>query len=304
MEPVRTFSLAAYLKREERAAGEALGRTLTPPGVLSGLPEALIGPIHHTLEAGGKRLRPILCAAAFRACGGEGDEIRDLAASLELVHAYSLMHDDLPCMDDALLRRGRPTPHTLFGERDTLLAAAVLIPAAALQAWRGALSLGLEAELASRLVEALTTAAGSRGMVGGQALDLLGEGESLDLEELDRLHRMKTGALLTAALRIGGLAARAQPEAQAALEEFGGRIGLAFQIADDVLDATSDRGTLGKDPSDQALEKSTYVALLGVEGARKAARREVKEARRALDRAGLDAPALHALADFVAARER
>jgi len=301
---VRAFSLPAFLEDEARRTAEALARTLEPPGVLSNLPERLRDPVRHTLEAGGKRIRPILCVAAFRACGGEGDEIRDLAISLELIHAYSLMHDDLPCMDDAELRRGRPTPHTVFGERATLVAAAALIPAAALQAWRAAGALGLERELAVRLVEALTTAAGAEGMVGGQALDLLGEGRSLDSGELDRLHRMKTGALLGAALRMGGLAARAEPEAQAALEEYGARIGLAFQIADDVLDATSSSGVLGKAPSDAALEKSTYVSLLGVEGARGAARREVREARAALRRVGLEAPALHALAEFVATRER
>jgi geranylgeranyl pyrophosphate synthase len=298
------FSLAGYLAREEEEAARALGRTLDPGGVLADLPGTLRGPIRHTFEAGGKRLRPILCAAAFRACGGEGDEIQELAVSLELIHAYSLMHDDLPCMDDAGLRRGRPTPHTLFGERATLLAAAALIPGAVLQAWRGAKALGLEPELAGELVDALTLAAGGRGMVGGQALDLLGEGQSLRIDELDRLHRMKTGALLTGALRMGGLAARARPEAQEALEEYGSRIGLAFQIADDVLDATSDSVTLGKDPSDRELGKSTYVALLGVEGARKAARIEARKARKALDRGRLGAPPLHALADFVVARER
>jgi geranylgeranyl pyrophosphate synthase len=281
----RSFSLAGYLAREEGEAAASLLRTLEPGGVLGALPGALQDPIRHTFEAGGKRLRPILCTAAFRACGGEGDEIWELAVSLELIHAYSLMHDDLPCMDDAGLRRGRPTPHTVFGERATLLAAAALIPAAVLQAWRGTKALGLEPEVGEGLVDALAHAAGAPGMVGGQALDLLGEGQSLDLDDLDRLHRMKTGA-------------------QEALEEYGTRIGLAFQIADDVLDATSDSATLGKAPSDQDLGKSTYVALLGVEGARKAARREVREARRALDLGGLEAPALHALADFVVARER
>jgi geranylgeranyl pyrophosphate synthase len=298
------FSLAGYLAREEAEAAAALARTLEPGGVLADLPGTLRDPIRHTFEAGGKRLRPILCTAAFRACGGEGDEIRELAVSLELIHAYSLMHDDLPCMDDAALRRGQPTPHTVFGERATLLAAGALIPAAVLQAWRGSMALGLERELGARLVEALALAAGGRGMVGGQALDLLGEGESLGIDELDRLHRMKTGALLTGALRMGGLAARAHAEAQEALEGYGSRIGLAFQIADDVLDATSDSATLGKDPSDQELGKSTYVVLLGVEGARKAARTEARRARKALDRGGLRAPALHALADFVVARER
>jgi geranylgeranyl pyrophosphate synthase len=300
----RSFSLAGYLAREEGEAAASLLRTLEPGGVLGALPGALQDPIRHTFEAGGKRLRPILCTAAFRACGGEGDEIWELAVSLELIHAYSLMHDDLPCMDDAGLRRGRPTPHTVFGERATLLAAAALIPAAVLQAWRGARSLGLEPEVGEGLVDVLAHAAGARGMVGGQALDLLGEGQSLGPDDLDRLHRMKTGALLTGALRMGGLAARARPRAQEALEEYGTRIGLAFQIADDVLDATSDSATLGKAPSDQDLGKSTYVALLGVEGARKAARREVRDARRALDVGGLEAPALHALADFVVARER
>jgi len=298
------FALDAFLEREKAWVARALDRAMEAGGVLEDLPPSLGAPVRHTVEAGGKRLRPILCAEAFRAAGGEGDGIRDLAISLELIHAYSLMHDDLPCMDDARLRRGRPTPHTVFGERATAVAAAALVPAAARQAWRGARELGLEPELAGRIVGILTRAAGGAGMVGGQALDLLGEGEVLELGELDRLHRMKTGALLTAALGMGGAAARGGAEVQDALEEYGARIGLAFQIADDLLDATSSAGALGKDPSDQALEKSTYVALLGVEGARKAAAREVREARGALKGVGVESPALHALAEYVVARDR
>lgn len=299
-----SFSFEDFLRREGRWVGERLSATLRPPGVLAELPAELRRPLAHTLEAGGKRLRPVLCAQAFRAAGGDGDEIRSLAISLELVHAYSLMHDDLPCMDDAGLRRGRPTPHTLFGERATAVAAAALIPAAALQAWNGACALGLGSDDAGQIVGTLCEAAGAAGMVGGQALDLLGEGRELEMGELDRLHRMKTGALLSAALRIGGLAARAPAGVQAALERYGARIGLAFQIADDVLDATASAGDLGKAPSDQALGKSTYVARLGVEGARKAARREVEDARQALREAGVHDRALHALARFVVARRR
>lgn len=301
---VPAFSLEAYLDREADRVGRALERTLAPAGVLDDLPDALAAPIRHTLEAGGKRLRPVLCVAAYRACGGRDEGIHDLAISLELIHAYSLMHDDLPCMDDAALRRGRPTPHTVFGEARTLRAAAALIPAAVLQVWRAATEMGLAPGTVRALAETLTDAAGAGGMVGGQALDLLGEEEALEREALDELHGMKTGALLTAALRMGALAAGADDRVRGALEEYGRRIGLAFQIADDVLDATAETSALGKHPSDEALNKSTYVGLLGVEGARDEARAEIRAALAALDEAGVESAALEGLAEFVVARER
>jgi geranylgeranyl pyrophosphate synthase len=242
---------------------------------------------------------------AYEACGGEPDTaLYDLAASIELVHAYSLMHDDLPCMDDADLRRGRPTTHRKHGEDATMRAGAALIPAAALQAWRAGTALGSSASEARRIVAALLEAAGAGGMVGGQWADLLAEGRALDSAELDALHGRKTGALLAASLVMGALAAGAPEPAVAALREYGEAVGLAFQIADDILDATQQAATLGKNPSDVALGKSTYVALHGLEAAEARARAEVARAVGALESAGLSAPRLVRLAEYVVARER
>jgi geranylgeranyl pyrophosphate synthase len=228
----------------------------------------------------------------------------DLAASLELIHAYSLMHDDLPCMDDAGLRRGRPTTHVAHGEDATLRGGAALIPAAAIQAWTAARALGCPPSVARRIALTLLDAAGAGGMVGGQWLDLEAEGRTVGPEELDDLHARKTGALLAASLLMGAIAADAPDEVLRALDQYGRAVGLAFQIADDILDATESAETLGKNPSDAMLAKSTYVALHGLEEARRLASDKVHEARVALDRSGLDAPALAALARYVVERRR
>ena len=242
--------------------------------------------------------------AAYRACGGDSPAIPELAAALELIHAYSLMHDDLPCMDDAELRRGRPTTHRAHGEVTTARAGAALIPLAALQAWSAALALGCEENAARAIVLELCQAAGAGGMVGGQALDLRAEGARLDALGLDRLHGLKTGALLTASLRIGGIAAGASAAVLDALDAYGRAVGLAFQIADDVLDATATAEDLGKHPSDEALEKTTYVAVHGLAAAAHRAAEEVARARAALDRGGVEGRALHALATYVVERRR
>lgn len=185
-----------------------------------------------------------------------------------------------------------------------MVAGAALIPAAGLHLLRSATALGLGPDTARELLRILSRAAGGEGMVGGQALDLEGEGRALGRTDLDDLHRRKTGALLVASLEMGAVAAGASGPAREAVVRYGRGLGLAFQIADDVLDATASAEALGKNPSDQALEKSTYVALLGVEGARAEARREVAEAVEALRGAGLDSPPLVALARYVVDRKR
>lgn len=259
--------------------------------------------IRHGVTSGGKRLRPILCVAAFEACGGEIDRrVYDLGASVEMIHAYSLMHDDLPCMDDGALRRGRATTHVVHGEDVTIRAGAAMIPAAALQALQASRALGCDEDRARRVALTLMEAAGGGGMVGGQWLDLLGEGRALEADELDDLHRRKTGALMAASLVIGGLAAGAPARVEQALREYGHAVGLAFQIADDILDATQSAETLGKNPSDLALDKSTYVALHGLGEARVRAGAEVETAVAALARIDFEAPVLGALARHVVER--
>ncbi len=303
MSPVaERFDLEGYLRVQAEHADRALEAAVREAQAL--LPEALYAAIRHGVLSEGKRLRLVLCATAYRACGGESPDIPELAASLELIHAYSLMHDDLPCMDDAELRRGHPTTHRVHGVEATARAGATLIPLAVLQTWRGALALGCDPGTGRRIVSELCRAAGAGGMVGGQAVDLRAEGARLGAAELDRLHALKTGALLTAALRIGGVAAGASAPVIEALDRYGAAIGLAYQIADDLLDATASAEELGKNPSDAALDKTTYVAVHGLEDAAARARAEVARARAALAGAGIDDPALHALAEYVVERRR
>ncbi len=297
------FSLERYLDHERKGVEAALEAALDR--LLPLLPPQVREAVRQGVLSGGKRLRPVLCMAAYRACGGSDREgVAHVAAALELIHAYSLMHDDLPCMDDAPLRRGRPTPHAVHGEAPTVLGGGALIPGAHLHLWRSASEMGLPPAACRELVAILAQAAGAGGMVGGQALDLLGEGRRLERDELDGLHRRKTGALLTAALSMGAVAARADSQVRKALEDYGRAIGLAFQIADDVLDATADAQALGKNPSDAELDKSTYVALLGVDEARGEARRLVRLALASLEGGGVESPALEALASYVVERER
>jgi geranylgeranyl pyrophosphate synthase len=323
--PPTAFDLEAFLEAERHAADAALDRALARWSAL--LPEAIAAAVAHGVRGGGKRLRPVLCVSAYRATrshrargdgGGAGasapgdssavsSAVYDLAASLELVHAYSLMHDDLPCMDDAELRRGLPSTHRVHGEHATILAGAAMIPLAALQALESCVALGLDTARAADIVRELTHAAGAGGMVGGQVLDLRAEGSILDAPHLDGLHRLKTGALLRGALRMGGLAAGARPDELGSLDVFGQAVGLAFQITDDVLDATGTAEALGKNPSDAALRKSTYVSVHGLEAARRRAEGEVARARKALIGAGLgperpEAAPLHALAGYSASR--
>jgi geranylgeranyl pyrophosphate synthase len=305
--------LTAYLEVEQSQVDAALERALVRWSPL--LPPGVAAAMAHGVRGGGKRLRPVLCVAAYRACGGDSSPsgasvaVYDLAASLELIHGYSLMHDDLPCMDDAALRRGLPATHRVHGDHATIVAGAAMIPVAALQAWQACGSLALDRAGARAVVRELLQASGGGGMVGGQVLDLLAEGRSLSSAELDELHGRKTGALLKGALRMGGMAAGASASVLTALDVFGQAVGLAFQIADDLLDATATVEALGKNPSDAALRKSTYVSVHGVEEARRRASSEVSRAREALAGVGLggehrETAPLHALADFAVSRGR
>ncbi|MGA9836870.1 MAG: farnesyl diphosphate synthase [Gemmatimonadaceae bacterium] len=267
---------------------------------------ALPGPvgkaIRYSLEGGGKRLRAVLFLAAYRAAGGAQDAA-DLAAAIEVVHAYSLVHDDLPCMDDDDMRRGRPTVHRVFGVAVATAAGVAMVPLAARAAARAARTMGLAPMVTTHIVEELMRASGAGGMVGGQLLDLEGEERRNSLAELERIHRAKTGALIGAAVTLGGLSAGASAERMAALDRFGASVGLAFQIADDVLDVTATTDELGKTAGkDVAYGKTTYPALLGVEGAVAKADALVAEGCGALAEAGLLSPGLERLARFIISR--
>lgn len=258
--------------------------------------------IRYSLDGEGKRLRGILVLAAFRAAGGSGDASA-LAAALEVVHAYSLVHDDLPCMDDDDMRRGRPTVHTVFGVPAATAAGMAMVPLAAHAAVEAAEALGLEPAMRGEVVRLLMRASGASGMIGGQLLDLEGEGLALDLASLERIHRCKTGALIEASLRIGALAGGAPPALVDAFGTYGAAVGLAFQIADDVLDVTATTDELGKTAGKDVQDrKSTYPALLGVDGARTRAEALVQEACAALRAQHVLTVDLERLARFVVDR--
>jgi geranylgeranyl pyrophosphate synthase len=270
---------------------------LTPLGEYA--PRVAAG-IRYSLLGGGKRFRGILLLAAYRAAGGAGDATL-LAAAVEIVHAYSLVHDDLPCMDDDDVRRGRPTVHRKFDARVATVVGLVMVPLAARTAARAAVE--LSPSVLGRIVHELMAASGAGGMIGGQMLDLEGEGKKLSLAQLEQIHSAKTGALVSAAALLGGLAAGASDDAVDALARYGSALGLAFQIIDDVLDVTATTEALGKTAGrDAALRKSTYPALLGVDGAMRRADALIDEGCEALATVGLLTPLLESVARFVVRR--
>jgi geranylgeranyl pyrophosphate synthase len=257
----------------------------------------------YALKTPGKRVRAALLLGAYRSVGGRSSGIAGVAAAVETVHAYSLVHDDLPCMDDDDLRRGRPTVHRRFDVPTATRVGFMLVPVAARLLAVAARELRLSPATLARMAAELFEAGGIEGMVGGQWLDLAAEGRTLQLSELIAIHRGKTGALIRAACTLGGIAADAAPESLDALRSYGQDIGLAFQIADDVLDATGTSEELGKPAGrDAELSKSTYVALLGVEGARSEAQRLARAAVSHLDHAGVPSEALGALAGYIVNR--
>ena len=271
-------------------------------GRLAGMPAPVAEAVRYTLAGGGKRLRGLLLLAAYDAVGGT-DDATALAAAVEVVHAYSLVHDDLPCMDDDDVRRGRATVHRAFGVPVATAAGLAMVPLAAQCAYDAAASLALPEAARGAIVQELMRASGAGGMIGGQLLDLEGEGLALSLEALERIHSAKTGALITAAVVLGGRAAGASDAQLEALRRYGASIGLAFQIYDDVLDVTATSDELGKTAGrDLALRKSTYPAHLGIEGAIARARALVEEACAALEAAGLLTPALEQVARFTVTR--
>jgi geranylgeranyl diphosphate synthase, type II len=298
---VTTFDLDRFIEAERTRVDAALERTflfLTPADVVE--------PMRYAVRGGGKRLRPILVVAAYRAFRTPvPPAVYDLAAAVELIHTYSLMHDDLPAMDDDRLRRGRPAAHVAFGIEAATLAGAALIPLSLRVASTACRQLRLGPDLRRAVLRPLYAAAGAGGMVGGQVLDLEAEGKDLGIDELEDIHRRKTGALLAVAPRMGATAAGASAAARDALQAYGAALGLAFQIADDILDVTGTTVALGKTAGrDGALAKATFAVVEGVEPARARAGREVGLALAALEAGGIRSMELVALARFAAERDR
>ncbi|MFW6079221.1 MAG: polyprenyl synthetase family protein [Gemmatimonadota bacterium] len=316
------FDTGAFLRLEREAVAAALERVLEE--ALADSPAAVADPIRYAVGSGGKRIRPIFCVAAFRSVRGGGSRrsraraaaraprapvdatVRELAAAIELIHSYSLVHDDLPCMDDDDLRRGRPSTHRAFDVERAMIAGAALIPLAVGAADRAASRMGIAATRRVAIARELTRAAGADGMVGGQFADLEAEGGGeTEIAALEAIHVRKTGALLGASLRIGALAAGAGAAVLDALGEFGRAVGLAFQVTDDVLDVIGTDDVLGKTAGkDEVTSKATYPALLGVDGARARARDALDRGLTALHDAGILTAELEALARFTVERDR
>ncbi len=286
-----TFDFASWSQRGLAEVDAALERWV-PAEAPAGLGETM----RYAVLDGGKRLRPLLVLAAAEAVQGQPEAALRAACAVELIHAYSLVHDDMPCMDNDVLRRGKPTVHVKYGEAQALLAGD------ALQALAFELLLPGEDELApatsARLCRLLAQAAGAQGMAGGQAIDLASVGMVLDQVALEDMHRKKTGALLQASVLMGAASAVVEARAQHALADYGAALGLAFQVVDDILDVVADSATLGKTAGkDAANDKPTFVSLMGLAGARAYAQALLERAQAALNRSGLtDTRALAALA--------
>jgi geranylgeranyl pyrophosphate synthase len=293
----------AYFESSRERTNRALASVLDD--YLQEVDDWLAAPIRYSCEGGGKRFRPILFLAAYDVSGRpENERVERLASALEIVHSYSLVHDDLPCMDDDDWRRGRATCHRAFGVERATIAAAAMVPLATWVVAAEARALAFDAAECASLVGELSEAAGPTGMVGGQVLDLIAEGRAVTGVELGEIHRRKTGALIRASVRLGGRVGRVGRRELTALTTYGDRIGLAFQIADDLLDEEGTLDRLGKDPqSDRELGKATYPGVYGRDGALATARSLSREAIEALRAAGIASGALEGLAIQVVERE-
>ena len=292
------MSLTAYLTARSKIVDRALDRFLPRA---TAKPETIHKAMRYSLFAGGKRMRPVLTLAAAEACGGAVESALPAASAVECIHTYSLIHDDLPCMDDDDLRRGRPTNHKVFGEGVAVLAGDALVTIA--------FEILAQAAPAPRYtiaaqIRELADAAGSKWLIGGQVADLEGEGRAFSGADLRYIHRCKTAALLTASIRLGAMSANATPARLKALTDFGQALGLAFQVIDDILDVTQTTEKLGKTAGkDLAATKATYPAIYGLEKSRAEARRLTASALTALKPFGAKAVRLRELADYLLARE-
>jgi geranylgeranyl diphosphate synthase type II len=257
--------------------------------------------MRYSLFAGGKRLRPILSLAAAELCGGSASDALPAACAVECIHTYSLVHDDLPCMDDDDLRRGRPTSHKVFGEGIAVLAGDALLTIAFEIIAR---SKGSKRYPASQMVRELADAAGSKWLIAGQVMDLEGEGAAVSKSALRFIHQAKTAALLTSALRLGAMSANATPAKLRAITDFGQALGLAFQVIDDILDVTQTTEKLGKTAGkDVAATKATYPALFGLKRARAVAHELTEKATAALKPFGKRGDIMREISNSLLSRE-
>jgi geranylgeranyl diphosphate synthase type II len=292
------MQLASYLQSRQKEIDRALDRYLPKANIP---PVTIHKAMRYSLFAGGKRLRPILCLAANEACGGKTKTALPLACALECIHTYSLVHDDLPSMDNDDFRRGRPTCHKVFGDGiavltgDALLTVAFEIAAQAPESRRHNLR---------EMLRELSNAASSRKLIAGQVADLEAEGEKVTRAQLRYIHENKTAAILTTSVRLGAMSANATERELAAITKFGRALGLAFQVIDDILDVTQTSEKLGKSAGkDIAAHKATYPSVIGLEKSRAEAQRLTRKAHSALDVFGAKGARLHGLANYLLQRE-
>jgi geranylgeranyl diphosphate synthase type II len=292
------MNLREYLARQQQLVDAELDR-LVPPE--TALPETIHRAMRYSLFAGGKRIRPILCMEAARAVSDEADGVVTAACSLELIHTYSLIHDDLPALDNDDYRRGKLTNHKVFGDAMAILAGDALLTLA----FQVLARLNAPDDRKAKLIAELSTAAGTvGGMIGGQVADLEGEGKPPNPELLESIHRAKTGALLRASLRMGAMYAGASPEQYSALSCYGEHVGLAFQIVDDILDVEESSEALGKTAGkDAAQQKITFPAVYGLEASHRMAEEECARAHEVLAPFAGRAARLHELADMIVHRK-
>ncbi len=293
-----TMQLAPYLKSRQVMVNGALDASLPRA---TARPATIHRAMRYSLFAGGKRLRPILCLAAAEACGGQNKAALPAACAVECVHTYSLIHDDLPCMDDDDLRRGQPTSHKVFGEGVAVLAGDALLTQAfeILAGVAGSKRYPLKAQLLE-----LASASGSRQLIAGQVVDLESEGRKINARQLRFIHQAKTAALLTCSIRLGAMSADATPRQLDLLTTCGQALGLAFQVIDDILDVTQSSEKLGKSAGkDVTARKATFPAIIGLEKSRAEARQLTAQALEALSTFGKKGEALRALADHLLQRD-
>ena len=301
-----TFDLKEYLKQKKGLVDGFLDKAAPKADIM---PASLHRSMRYSLEAGGKRVRPVLALAAAEAVLGERAADRPglmaAACSLEFIHTYSLVHDDLPAMDDDDFRRGKPTNHKVFGEAVAILAGDALLTHAFEILASLAFTGGMDPEAKLAIITELAQASGSMGMVGGQVVDIESEGQAdVDFATLEYIHTHKTGALIRASVRVGAIAAGASPEQLEALTRYGTDVGLAFQIADDILDITGTMEEIGKDVgSDVARGKKTYPAFVGLEESRLRAQELSGAAVRALEVFGPSALPLKEIAEYIVSRK-
>jgi geranylgeranyl diphosphate synthase type II len=290
--------LKIYLKLRQKKIDRALDRYLPQESVK---PTTIHKAMRYSLFAGGKRLRPILCLAAAEAAGGKIDNALPFACALECIHTYSLVHDDLPSMDNDDLRRGRPTCHKVFGDGIAVLAGDALLTIAFEIVSRAKPTRRYDMSI---LLREVAVAAGSRRLIAGQVADLEAEGHQTDREQLRYIHENKTAAILTTSVRLGAMSANANPKQLDAITKFGRTLGLAFQVIDDILDVTQTSEKLGKSAGkDVTAKKATYPAVIGLNKSRAEARRLTRQAHNSLSIFDGKAEALHTLANYLLERE-